>query len=643
MTDKEKLIKQLFEAKKAYHESGRSTLSDQEYDALEDLLRKQDPDHPFFEIIGHPPSDLWKSASHKIRMGSLNKVHSAEDFVKWASKYPEERLILQPKLDGLSLSIEYDNSVFVRAITRGDGLEGEEISDNVQLMKNFQEKLFITAEPFTGAIRCEILLSKENFQQINNTLSEKDRYSNPRNAAAGISRKLDGKFCRYLELIAYNITETLNEDQKIERLEKLGLKTVQVHVGDVKAIIKAYEHIKSSREQYPINLDGVVVKVCSYETQQKMGWVKNKPRAQMAWKFDPPGAVTTFLEETWDVGRTGVITPLAHLEPVEIDGSIVSKATLHNIAEIERLGIGRGDKIMLVKAGDIIPKVTSVLEHKGQPIQIPTKCPSCGSELLNDKIRLFCPSDDCPRKQFNRILNWIKVMKIDQFGEALAARLNDLGKLNSILCLYKLEEKDISTLEGWGESSADKILDSINQSRQVLPEVFLTAVGIPGISEGTSEDLIKAYGSIEKLFDITPDELKQLKGFSDISANTVVEGFKKYGPEIRDLLKIISLSAAKDNSQGILSGQSFCFTGAMAQPRSYYQALVTKNGGKNSSTVNKDLSFLVCNENKGSSKSVKAEKFGVKVISEFDFMKKIGETIPEQKPDKTLNTFSIFE
>jgi DNA ligase (NAD+) len=341
------------------------------------------------------------------------------------------------------------------------------------------------------------------------------------------------------------------------------------------------------------------------------------------------------------VGRTGVITPLANLKSVEIDGSVVSKATLHNIAEIERLGIGRGDLVMLVKAGDIIPKIISVLEHKGQPIQIPAKCPSCGSDLINDKIKLFCPSDECPRKQFNRILNWIKVMKIDQFGEALAAKLNDIGKLNCILDLYKLKEEDISSLEGWGESSADKILDNINKSRQASAEILLTAIGIPSISEGTSEELLKVYGSIDKLFQVSVDELKQIKGFSDISANTVVKGLKKYEKEIKGILEIISLSS-KGSVQGLsLTGLSFCFTGTMSQPRSFFQALVTQNGGKNSSSVTKDLSYLVCNEDKGSSKSIKAQKFGVKVITESDFLGLIKlNTFPEKDQ---ITAFTIFD
>ena len=214
--DKEKTIKRLIEAKKAYYTSGQAIISDQEYDALEELLKQHDPDHPFFETVGHPPSDLWTSAPHKIKMGSLNKCNSEEEFLKWTSKYPNEKFILQPKLDGLSLSLEYENSLFIRAITRGDGLEGEEISDNVQLMKNFQEKLFLMAEPFTGAIRCEILMSKNDFDQINSILPEEDKYSNPRNAASGISRKLDGKFCRYLELIAYDITESLDKTKKLK-------------------------------------------------------------------------------------------------------------------------------------------------------------------------------------------------------------------------------------------------------------------------------------------------------------------------------------------------------------------------------------------------------------------------------------------
>jgi len=634
------IVSKLMEARKAYYNDAKPIMSDMEYDKLEELLRFHDKDHPYFEKIGHPPSDNWKKSSHNIPMGSLDKVNSIEEFQKWAEKYPGERLILQPKLDGASLSLDYEESVFVKAITRGDGINGEDISNNVRLMKNFQEKLFVAAEEFTGSIRCEILLSKEAFEKINQTLPEGDKYSNPRNAAAGICRGLDGTYCRYLELIAYNLTEPLDEDAKIERLESLGVQSVEGPIGDANDMIKGFEKFKTIRDKFKVNLDGAVIKVCSHEIQEKMGMAKNKPRAQIAWKFDPPGAATIFLEESWNVGRTGVVTPLANLKPIEIDGSIISKATLHNIAEIERLGIGRGDIVMVIKANDIIPIIESIIEHKGQPIQILTHCPSCGSELINDKIKLRCPSDECPRKQLNRILNWIKVTKIDQLGESIITKLNEIGKIKRIADIYSLSREDISNLEGWGESSADKIISNIDSSRKIPSQIFLAAVGIPGISESTSRDLLINYQSIPALFNLTVDSLKQLKGFSDISSEKVVSGLQKYQQEITELLGILTITET-DKQGGPLSGMSFCFTGAMSQPRSFYQDIVTKNGGKNSSTVGKDLTYLVCNEDKGSSKSIKATKYGVKVITEQEFITLVGVEVPPAK--EKINSFNLFE
>jgi len=312
------------------------------------------------------------------------------------------------------------------------------------------------------------------------------------------------------------------------------------------------------------------------------------------------------------------------------------------VAEIARLGIGIGDIIALEKAGDIIPKIRSVIEHKNSPIEIPKNCPSCGSELENDGIRLMCLSDECPRKNFTRILNWIKVVEIDQFGESLAEELSQQGKLKSIADLYRLQRDDISSIEGWGELSADTIMQNIEKSRGISAEKMLTAVGIPGISVSTAGELLKQYGSILALFNVTIEQLITVKGFSDVSAGNVVAGLKKYQDEIQGLLKIITLEI-KEKAEGVLSGKSFCFTGEMSLPRSQFQAMVTRHGGKNLSSVTKDLSYLVCNEDKGSSKSQKAEKYGVKIIDETSFLGMIGESSHTVTPDKKIESYTLFE
>jgi len=634
------ILKRLIEARKAYYNSDQPIMTDQEFDALEGALKNKDPNHPYFETIGHEPSQIWKSAKHSIRMGSLEKVHSQEEFLKWASKFKEELFIFQLKLDGLSVSLDYKDSVFVRAITRGDGSEGDDISPNVRLMINFKEILSKNT-PFTGSVRAEIILNKENFNKINSTL-EDEVYSNTRNAASGISRRLDGKYCKYLTLLFYDLTESLDERDKNLRLSDLGL-TLPDHCieGDVKALLNQFEVIKDLRSSLPYDIDGVVIKVNSRALQDKAGVVRNKPKYQMAWKFEPPGATTIFLKETWDVGRTGVVTPLGHVEPVFIEGSVISRVTLHNIAEIKRLGIGRGDTVMLIKAGEIIPKITSVLDHKGCQIEIPTKCPSCESDLLNDQIKLICPSEVCPRKQFNRILNWIKVTEIDAFGEALADALNAQNKLKKISDIYKLKREDISSIEGWGNLSADTILNNIEKSKKLSPKRLLSAIGIPGISERTSEELLNIFKSIDHLMSTSIDEIKTLKGFSDISASNIVTGLKKYKEEIIELLTIIDIS--EQSSAGPLNGKNFCFTGAMNKPRAQYQALVEQKGGRNLSTVTKDLTYLICNEDKGSSKTIKAQKFGIKILNEKEFLELIGDGLNSDKPEIKIEPFTLFE
>lgn len=277
-----------------------------------------------------------------------------------------------------------------------------------------------------------------------------------------------------------------------------------------------------------------------------------------------------------------------------------------------------------------------------QTVSIPDKCPSCGSKLINDGIRLMCVSDNCPKKRLTRVMNWIAVTECDQFGEALADALNQAGKLNCIADIYNLQKLDISSIDGWGGPSAEKIIENINKTRTMMPEKFLTAVGIPGISISTSEELLKQYGSVPALFNVTVEDLMTVKGFSNISAGNTVAGLQKYQDEIQALLKIIALGVGV-KAEGLLSGKSFCFTGEMSLPRSQFQAVVTKHGGKNSSSVTRDLSFLVCNENKGSSKSVKAEKYGVKIINETEFLGLTGEKPQPLPPSPKIESFSLFE
>jgi DNA ligase (NAD+) len=606
-------VEKIFKAKKDYYQKGTSDLSDQEYDALESYIKTTSPNHPILSLVGHNPAPGWKKDKHFIPMGSLNKCHTVEDFNKWASNYRNEKFITQLKLDGLSLSLDYENSCFLKALTRGDGLEGEDISINVQLMKGFFKKI----ENFSGSLRAEILLDQIDFETINNILPEKEQYSNARNAAAGISRRLDGIFSQYLHLCYYDIMESLDEDLKINKLNKLNLFTPHNVVGTLQEMIQSYENIKNIRKVLPFNIDGVVIKVCSKNVQQAGGSINNRPKAQIAWKFDPPGALTQIEDVSWEVGRTGIITPLAHLKPVNIEGTIIKNSTIHNIAEISRLKLGIGDTVMLVKCGDIIPKITSVIEFKGVKIQIPTVCPSCGGPLENDGIRLFCRSDVCPAKNHYRIMNWIKVVGIDNLGESTIDALEKVSVIKSIKDIYGLTISGIACVTG-GEKSAEKVFTNI-QGTKILPlQKFLAGIGIPSLSTKTAGDLVDNFKTIEGILAITVDDLNKIKGYSDISSNAIVIGLNNFKKEILDLLTVVQIDSGP--AGGKLSGMSFCFTGNLAHPRPFYQALVTKNGGKNDSSVTKTTTYLVCNENKGSSKSMKAEKCGVKIINEQQFI-----------------------
>lgn len=632
------IAKKLQEADRVYHNTGNSIMEDQEYDSLQALLKANDPSHPYFEKVGDKPSSLWEKATHDIPMGSLEKVHSEEEFIKWAEKFPDETFIIQPKVDGLSLSQKYENKVFSHAITRGDGQEGELISPNVEKMTGF---IRVSNQLESSvSVRCEIVLPKADLDRIN-SISGDDPYKNCRNAASGISRRLDGKFCKYLSLYYYDIlTENpMNEDEKIKFLKESGFNAVPYSLGNIEKMVKFYNKIRDNRGNLPYGVDGVVVKINFWKKQQELGVVNNRPKGQIAWKFDPPSAATYLRSVSWELGRTGVITPLGHVDKVEIEGSEIEKVTLHNLAQLKKLGLGLNDLISMTKAGDVIPHVESVIEHKNIPIEIPTHCPSCGTLLCNDGIHLMCLGESCHGKHFQTILNFIKVVKIDSFGESLAEKLCEQGKLKNLADIFILKKEDIAGLEGWGDKSANTIIENINKIRKMNPAIFLASLGIPSLSTSTAEDLWKKYADITKVRAASVEDICTIKGYSDISATKIVEGLLKFGEQINLLLKHVELQEAS-SAGGKLSGMSFCFTGAMEQPRAFYQAIVTKHGGKNDSTVTKTTTYLVCNENKGSSKSRKAEQYGCKIISTAQFLELTEENI-QNKPK--IVTESLFE
>jgi DNA ligase (NAD+) len=351
------------------------------------------------------------------------------------------------------------------------------------------------------SLRCEMVVFKEDLNRINSTLLPEDQYKNCRNAASGICRRLDGKFCDYIHLIFYDFVEEngigKSEVEKLQILEVLGFPVVHYKCfekKDLEFITQEFNDTKHIRESLPFGIDGMVIKLDSYQLQNEMGFSSRRPKGQIAWKFDPPSAATTLNSVTWELGRTGVITPLGHVEPIEIDGSVIEKSTLHSLAEIKRLNIGIGDVVMLIKAGDIIPQITTVLNHKDNPIIIPNKCPSCHQELKNNGVQLFCENGKCPGKFLLRILNFIKVVKIDDFGKALATYLFEQGKLLSIGDIYKLKVEDISTIPGWGFKSANTVINNINNARSMSPSVFLSAIGVPSLSEVTAIDLDENFG-----------------------------------------------------------------------------------------------------------------------------------------------------
>jgi len=634
-------LKKLDEYENAYY-NNEPLIDDAGYDAFKDrVFRNLPPDHPRLSKVGHAVCSPWPKKKHTIAMGSQNKLSSEDQIREWVKKVTAElrvsklEWVLQHKIDGFSLEMGYSGGKLESGLTRGDGYIGENIYENVLLFRQVPTITPITNDIF---VRGEGVLPKKDYDLIQEQKKKAgDKpYKNARNAASGISRRLDGTHSKYIRVIAYDINAKVKQEtDKIEILQKLGFITVETFIcHSIEEIIAIYKSIRDKqRTQYDYEIDGLVLKLNDINLQEKLGTKRNRPEGQIALKFESEKGVTTVLGIQLQVGRTGKITPVAKLEDVELMGSTIKRASVHNFAYMEEMCIGVGAEVTIEKKGDIIPQVTEVI-MEGDPYPKPEVCPSCGGHVEDDGVNIWCRNEVCKERDINRIVYWIQTLDMKGFSEKFVSRLWDLGKIRSISDLYKLIADDFIAVEGIGEKTIKSFFKTIEDTKELYLEKFITALGIPTCSKTTSGILVERYGSWEKIASIVPSDLEKIAGFAETSAYSVCSGISEIKPMADDLLQVIKI---KEKKKGILTGMSFCVTGSLSSMgRKEFQSIVVDLGGIAKDSVSEGLTYLLTNDKEsGSSKNRKAQKLGVKLIDEEEFLSLIGGV--QKKKEKEIS------
>jgi len=634
-----------------YYVNENPYLTDFEYDKLFTELKELEEKYPMFKTSDSPTqrvgsvSEKFFPYKHKYRLYSLDNSYNSEDLVKWYERVCKEygrelELVCELKIDGLAIALTYENGVFVRGVTRGDGVTGEDITQNLKTIKAIPLKLF---EPKNLEVRGEIYMPKSSFEKLNQeAIQNGDKvFANPRNAASGSLRQLDSTITAKRDLSMFTYTAIFEDDadksfkthyDSIHELKELGFKVnpnIRL-VKNIKEVIDYLHEWDSKRFNLDYATDGVVIKVNDIAIQKDLGFTARAPKWATAFKFPPEEVKTRLLDIELNTGKTGVVTPVAVLEPVQLAGSTVSRASLHNFDEIKRLDVRIGDEVLIMKAAEIIPKVIKVVEssnHAILPEYIPpTRCPACGSELVekDGQVGLYCSNPDCESLMCAKIEYWAskEAMDIDKVGPSVISQLYDKKMISNPVDLYKLLPQDLMMLDLIQEKSASNIYMSIQESKTRPLNRLVTALGIRHVGKETADILTNEYSSLDELKNATLDQLSQIEGIGDIIAKSIYdENNLKLLEELKNL-GINPISKAKPKSDK-LAGKIFVLTGTLEHmTRDEASDLIKSHGGKTSSSVSKKTDYVLAGANAGS-KLDKAQNLGVIILTEDDFLEMI--------------------
>ena len=641
---------------KKYYDEDAPEISDYEYDIMFEKLKLLEAEHPELASpaspthrVGGHVAERFEKVTHPVRLGSLTDVFDYEGVRAFAEPLINERpglgFCVENKIDGLSVALEYRDGVFVRGATRGDGLVGEDVTQNLKTVRSIPLKL---TEPLPHIIvRGEVYMPKKVFEKLNEKREAEGlpRFANPRNAAAGSLRQLDSRLCaeRKLEIFVFNVQlcDTplpATHSGCLDYLRTLGFTVspdfeVCTTYGQMIAKI---EKIGAARASLPFGIDGAVIKVDDLALRERMGDVGAVPRWAVAYKYPPESALTVVRDIVIQVGRTGVLTPKAVLEPVLIAGSTVSAATLHNIDYIREKDIRIGDTVVLRKAGDIIPEIVEVVKDKRPPqareFEMPESCPSCGEKTVREEgdAAVMCINSACPAQLHRSITHFAErdCMDIRTLGKALVEKLIENGMLASAADIYTLDEQRLASLPGMGELSARNVISAAEGSKTQPLSRLINALGIPQVGEKAAKTLAARFVTMDAIRAATEEELAAVNDIGPVTAGNIVSYFATPA-NIRVIEKLkecgVNMTEPQTRTGSSLEGMTIVVTGKLERyTREEIEDLIVQNGGKAASSVSAKTSLLVCGENAGS-KLAKANSLGIKVISEQEFSDLINE------------------
>ena len=656
----ETLRKELNYHSQRYYVYDAPEISDYEYDMMYAELKRLEEENPSLydansptQRVGGKALDKFEKVTHSVRMDSLSDVFSfeeTEDFCnKMAGELPAPVYSVEPKIDGLSVSLIYENGEFVKGATRGDGAVGEDVTLNLRTVQSIPLRL---NEPLSLTVRGEVYMPRAVFEELNAKREERGEalMANPRNAAAGSLRQLDSKITaeRKLDIFVFNLQEgdiyadghaPSSHTESLDRLSELGFKTLAMRTvahsyDEVAAHIRK---IGDARQQLAYDIDGVVIKIDSLEDRRRVGEGTNTPKWAVAYKFPPEEKETKLLDISIAVGRTGVLTPTAELSPVRLAGTTVSRATLHNIDFIRERGIMLGDIVTVRKAGDIIPEVVKANAEKRDGSEreffMPTVCPSCGEPVVFDKddgAALRCTNSACPAQLSRSIEHFASkgAMNIDGLGPQIVELLLGNKLIGDVADLYSLRAEQIEALERMGEKSAKNLISAIENSKAAGLSRLIYALGIRNVGEVAAAALAERYGDLEALTKATVEEIAELDDFGNITAECVVDFFSH--PQNIALCRRLADAGVETSYKGApkgdtLAGLTFVLTGTLpTMSRDEASELIKNAGGKTSGSVSKKTDYVVAGEAAGS-KLTKAQSLGVKIISEEELLAMLGE------------------
>ncbi len=603
-------------------------ITDEEFDALWDRLRRIAPEHPLIHTLGEDQSTLFSKVKHIMPMGSLDKLHTEDEIYEWVSAYHSDEYIVEHKLDGASIELQYRDGRLLHAVTRGNGKIGDDIRINARQMQGVFTQInptkyqtHLTEISRDIAIRGEVVITKDVFET-----HFSDSKANPRNTANGIMKRKDGEFNHLLMVCCYDIwipnaNKEYTELEKLTLLSSLGFLCVKYHVcTTAEQIVQTRRHIIDKRNMYPIEIDGIVLKSKTAITQDMQSL---KPKLQIAVKFPLERVITKLLDIHWSSSGHNY-TPVAVLEPVKIAGTTVKRANLVHLEEIQTMGLRIGSEVQVVKRGEIIPKVEKCIytPPDAQAIVVPKVCETCSEKLVIEALRVYCPNINCKKRILYRIQKWFASLEIDNWGyETLSKLVLDYEIVHRIGDLYRLKVEDLQKLPKFGDVLAKKLLTSLHAKKEIEFTQLVAGLGIEGISTLTAEQLVKhGFHSWQQLRQASVKEIMSIENFAEKTSKKLQEMCAFFDEEVMDLMKFVLIKKPTmriDN--GVLSGKRFCITGEHTKPRKDLVQLIQDNGGIFDATVKKSTMYLLVNDvHTQSSKAKKARAQGIHLISEDD-------------------------